>query len=98
MQHLAPCYLEDWEPNRPPKQQAFAIPNFVATDIFAPGNKCAARERWNLPPNDFIVLCVAAIKKTHKRMNDLLREFALFAERYDGAATLVIAGGTRSGI
>ena len=46
-----------------------------------------------MPPNDFIVLCVAAIKKTHKRMDDLLREFALFSENYNGAAALVIAGG-----
>ena len=93
LQHLAPCYLADWEPNRPPKQQAFAIPNFVDTTTFAPGDRCAARERLNLPPNDFIALCVAAIKKTHKRMDDLLREFALFAEKYDGPTTLVIAGG-----
>ena len=93
LQHLAPCYLADWETHRPPKQQAFAIPNFVDTAKFSPGNKCAAREQWNLPPNDFIVLCVAAIKKTHKRMDDLLREFTRFSENYNGAATLVIAGG-----
>ena len=93
LQHLAPCYLTDWEAHRPPKQQVFAIPNFVDAAKFSPGNKCAARKQWNLPPNDFIVLCVAAIKKTHKRMDDLLREFALFSESYAAAATLVIAGG-----
>ncbi len=93
LQHLAPCYLADWEPNRPPGQQAFAIPNFVDVKKFAPGDRCAARKKWDLPPDDFIVLCVAAIKKTHKRMDDLLREFAQFAEKYNRPATLVIAGG-----
>lgn len=93
LQHLAPCYVTDWEANRPPKQQTFAIPNFVDVATFKPGNRCAAREQWDLPTDDFIVLCVAAIKKTHKRMDDLLWEFARFSDNYDGSATLVIAGG-----
>ena len=93
LQHLAPCYAEDWQENRPEKQKVYAVPNFVSMRQFTPANRCAAREAWNLPQNALIVLCVAAIKRTHKRMDALIEEFAAFSEHYPAPALLVIAGG-----
>ena len=93
LQHLAPCYAETWEENRPEKQKVYAVPNFVSMQQFAPANRCAAREAWNLPQNALIVLCVAAIKRTHKRMDALIEEFAAFAEHFPAPTMLVIAGG-----
>src|SRR5713226_64644 len=92
LQHLAPCYLADWEPHRPVRQSVFAIPNFVDGERFRPGDRRAARRAWELPEDHLVVLCVAAIKKTHKRVDYLVREFARFTERCTHPATLVVAG------
>ena len=93
IQHLAPCYHDDYEPQRPARQTTFAIGNFVNTDVFKPGDRAAARAEWGLPQDRPIVLCVAAIKKHHKRIDYLIREFAAFLSDSKRPATLVIAGG-----
>jgi glycosyltransferase involved in cell wall biosynthesis len=49
-----------------------------------------------LPADALIVLCCAAIRRFHKRIDYLIREFAAFAEGYAGAAFLVIAGARES--
>jgi 1,2-diacylglycerol 3-alpha-glucosyltransferase len=92
LQHLAPCYLEDWKAVQPKTQQAFVIPNFVQTDVFAPGDKAKARAEFDLPQDALIVLCVAAIKSGHKRIDALIREFARFVAPYRKPALLVVAG------
>jgi len=93
LQHLAPCYVEDWEAHRPAGQSVFAIPNFVDTDRFRPGDARAARREWGLPEDHLLVLCVAAIKRHHKRVDWLIQEFAEFSRRTAVPATLVISGG-----
>lgn len=93
LQHLAPCYRETYEAHRPPTQHSFAIGNFVKTDLFRPGDTSAARAEWGLPQDALIVLSVAAIKKHHKRVDFLIREFAAFSERFGPNALLVVAGG-----
>jgi glycosyltransferase involved in cell wall biosynthesis len=92
LQHLAPCYLDNWETHRPPGQLVFAIPNFVNTDLFRPGDRRQARSVWNLPQDALIIVCAAAIKKHHKRCDYLIREFAAFRAGLARPAVLVIAG------
>lgn len=92
LQHLAPCYLEDWERHKIRGHNAFAIPNFVDTNLFSPGDRASARNLLGLPQKCLIVLCVAAIKKGHKRIDVLVKEFDLFRKQYSGSATLVVAG------
>ena len=92
LQHLAPCYLEPWQQHAPTNQKVFAIPNFVNTEVFQPRNPCEARALWNLPQNALIVLCVAAIKKQHKRVDYLLHEFDAFSREYGKPCLLVVAG------
>jgi glycosyltransferase involved in cell wall biosynthesis len=92
LQHLAPCYLDDWASEKPNGQKAFGIGNFVDIETFAPGDRATARREFDLPADDLIVLCVAAIKRKHKRVDYLLHEFASFAERHERPATLVVAG------
>jgi glycosyltransferase involved in cell wall biosynthesis len=96
LQHLAPCYLEDWGHHRPARQRVFAIGNFVDTDVFKPGDKAAARQDWELPRDHLIVLCVAAIKKTHKRVDYVVKEFSRFLDQSSRPATLVVAGSRES--
>jgi len=93
LQHLAPCYVEDWETHRPTGQSVFAVPNFVDTNRFRPGDVLAARREWGLPEDHLLVLCVAAIKRHHKRVDWLIREFAEFTRRCPVPATLVVSGG-----
>jgi glycosyltransferase involved in cell wall biosynthesis len=64
----------------------------VDTELFRPGNRSQSRAAWNLPQEALIVLSVAALKKTHKRCDYLIREFAAFRESFQGPAFLVMAG------
>lgn len=57
-----------------------ALPNFVDCAVFRPAvnvdEKRAIREAMGLPADAFIVGCVAAVKKDHKRIDYLIREVA----------------------
>ena len=95
LQHLAPNYLADWKSEQPDNQQTFAIPNFVKTEHFTPATpaqKAEARKEFDIPEDHLVVLSVAALKKTHKRVDLLIREFDDFSRNYSGKATLVVAG------
>ena len=92
VQQLAPSTSAAWAPHRPSGQRMFTIPNFVDTGTFCPGNRAAARLALGLPQDALIVLSSAALRKTHKRIDYLIREFAAFADRYQGKSLLVIAG------
>lgn len=69
------------------------IPNFVDTDRFRPGDRAAARQALGLPPDGVILLCAAAIKRVHKRIDYLIDEVAA-ALAADPASPLrlVVAG------
>jgi glycosyltransferase involved in cell wall biosynthesis len=58
------------------------MPNFVDCAVFypvqSPAEKQALRTSLALPPDAFIVGCVAAVKKDHKRIDYLIHEFALY--------------------
>jgi 1,2-diacylglycerol 3-alpha-glucosyltransferase len=92
LQHLAPVQLEDWERHRPRDQKVFAIPNFIDVARFQPADRAAAREKWNLPAGAFVILTVAALKKTHKRIDYLIRETAQLPQLDGRPAYLVMAG------
>jgi glycosyltransferase involved in cell wall biosynthesis len=77
-----------------------AIPNLVDVEMFKPaeGNeKKAARAGFGIPADAFVVGSAAAVKKSHKRLDYLVHEFAEYAkqDKSRGAAgnpLLVIAG------
>ncbi len=97
LQHLAPNYLADWAAQKPGRQMAFAVPNFVDLERFRPvrgeAEKLAARAAFDLPGDAFVVLSVGALKKVHKRMDYVLREFAQWRQQSSATkAVLVIAG------
>ena len=75
-----------------------AIPNFVDTDIFRPAVNAAERQAFRdqlgIPADALLVGCVAAVKKTHKRIDYLIDEFAQFMipPSRRNHAHLVIAG------
>jgi glycosyltransferase involved in cell wall biosynthesis len=96
LQHLAPCYRADYESYKQPSQMDFAIPNFVDTDRFSPGDRREARDAWGLPSDDLIVLCAAAINARYKRVDRLIEEFAEFAKTAPHPTMLVVAGAHES--
>lgn len=94
LQHLAPYYLEEaraagyWSPTWT------AIPNFIDTDVFRPGRAEALRAELGIPQDGFVVLTAAAIKRSHKRVDHLLEEFARLLQAHPALPVwLVVAGG-----
>ena len=94
LQHLAPWHLEEARRAGVWKPTWTAIPNFIHTDLFRPGQAEALRAELSIPPRAWVVLTVAAIKRHHKRIDYLLEEFAQLRQlRPDWPLYLVVAGG-----
>jgi glycosyltransferase involved in cell wall biosynthesis len=74
LQHLAPWHLEDTRVAGVGKPAWTAIPNFIDTELFRPGRCDSLREELGIPAEAIVVLCVAAIKRHHKRIDYLLSE------------------------
>jgi len=55
-----------------------ALPNFVDCEVFKPiaGGRQAIRANLGIPEDAFVIGCVAAVKKHHKRIDYLINEFA----------------------
>lgn len=92
VQELVPRYLEDDRKKGLPADRLwFAIPNFVDCEAFSPGERDKAREKFDIPKDKFVVLDVAALKFSHKRLEHLIKEAAFLRRRYP-QLFLVMAG------
>ena len=94
LQHLAPVRLEEAIRQGVRARRQFAIPNFVDTDKFSPGSGVALRRRLGIPQDAFVVLCVSAMRRRHKRIDWLLREIAGVAGQTPRPLYLLVAGAT----
>lgn len=74
VQELSPFYLERHGDLQ--GRQWFAAPNFVDARRFRPGDRNAARDALDLPRDKYVVLCVAALNRSRKRVDWLAYEFA----------------------
>ncbi len=94
LQHLMPYHLEAARNAGVWKPTWTAIPNFIDTDTFFPGRCDALRTELGIPPDGLVVLCAAAIRREHKRIDYLLDEFARLRTLAPNLpAWLVLAGG-----
>jgi glycosyltransferase involved in cell wall biosynthesis len=93
LQLLTPQAMAAWQPHRPADQAVFMIPNFVDTAHFTPGDRVSARAQFGLPCDRLIVLCCAAIRRRHKRIDRLLAGFGEALRQTGADAMLVVAGG-----
>ena len=99
LQHFAPWHLEEAKSAGVWRPAWTAIPNFVDMHIFRPGDVCASdrqqlRAELGIPPNAVVVLCAAAIKRSHKRIDYVLNEMVLLRQRLpDAPLWLIVAGG-----
>lgn len=97
VQHLAPWHLEDAANAGYARRTWTSIPNFIDTNEFGPGTCRQMRQDLGIASNAFLVLVAAAVKRTHKRIDYVLSEFARLRQlRPDMQAHLVIAGGESS--
>jgi 1,2-diacylglycerol 3-alpha-glucosyltransferase len=94
VQELAPYYLElDRQKGLPADRQWFAIPNFVDCELYAPGDRAAARRKFGIPKDRFVVFDAAALKLTHKRIDWLAKEVAIARHKHP-EIMLIVAGAT----
>lgn len=103
-EHLTP----NPKPLTPNSQHPFwtAMPNFVDTELYCPtdaSDKKLLRRNLRIPEEAFVIGTAAAIKKHHKRIDYLIREFSQFTSTHPSfssssgcrshpSAFLVIAG------
>lgn len=76
IQHLAPVHVDEARAQGVQGKGQFAVPNFIDTERFSPGSGAALRAAHGIPADALVVLCVAAIKRHHKRIDWLLQELA----------------------
>ncbi len=94
LQHLAPWHLDEARRAGYYRDTWTTLPNFIDTDHFRPGRSEALRSELGIPADGLVVLAVAAIKRRHKRIDYLVREFQILTGRCpDLPAWLVVAGG-----
>jgi glycosyltransferase involved in cell wall biosynthesis len=100
LQHLAPWHLEEARCGGVWKPTWTAIPNFIDTECYHPGDRGQERgdrrlrAELGIPADAVVVLSAAAIKRGHKRVDYVLGEFAALVERRpDLPLRLVLAGG-----
>ena len=92
LQELTPTAAVAWQARERRPRTIHAIPNFVDTSVFSPGDRTAARSALGLPRDGEMVLCCAAIRAVHKRIDWLIDEFAVATAEQPNPPFLVIAG------
>jgi glycosyltransferase involved in cell wall biosynthesis len=93
VQHLSPWSLDEIRRAGAWKSTWTAIPNFINTEVFRPRKGGSLRRELGIPEGATVLLCAAAIKIEHKRIDYLLREFAAFHNaRPQLPVWLVVAG------
>lgn len=93
VQELTPTTPAPHETESDPRRPRFVIPNFIDTDAYSPTGRERARAKLGLPADAFVVLTVAAIRRFHKRIDHLIREFADARRSLPNNSVLLIAGG-----
>ncbi len=93
VQHLAPAHLGACRDAGYHRPTWTVIGNFVDGDRFHPGAAPGLRHELGIAPDAHVVLAVAAIKRSHKRIDWLIDAVATYRARHpDQPATLVVAG------
>jgi glycosyltransferase involved in cell wall biosynthesis len=95
VQHLSPWHLDDVRRAGVWKPTWTAIPNFINTDLFRPQPDTRLRDELGIPRDAAVILCAAAIKADHKRVDYLLREFAAFRTAHPASPTWLVVAGAR---
>jgi 1,2-diacylglycerol 3-alpha-glucosyltransferase len=95
VQLLSAATASTWRSDVADGQLVFSVPNFVDLGAFHPGDRAAARRRFALPEDALLVLCCAAIRKVHKRIDYLIREFAAFAAGDRSRPVMLVIAGAR---
>lgn len=94
LHHLAPWHEQECKGAGVSKPTWTVLPHFVNTERFSPGPGDAMRAELGIPQDALVVLTAAAIKRTHKRIDSLIEEFAgLLASDPALPVWLVVAGG-----
>ena len=92
VQEQTPWYLEeDHRHGLPADRRWFVVPSFVDCQQYCPSDRCESRNKFQIPQDRFVILDVAALKTTHKRLDWLIQEVAVLRQTHPNAL-LVLAG------
>ncbi|MEM8670149.1 MAG: glycosyltransferase [Planctomycetota bacterium] len=93
VQHGAPWHAEQAKADGVWKETWTTIPNFIHEERFHPGECPEWRSELRIPQNAVVALVSSAIKPKHKRIDQLIREFAIVLhQRADLPLWWIIAG------
>jgi glycosyltransferase involved in cell wall biosynthesis len=97
LQHLAPSHMHSARRAGTWRDTWTVIPNFIDTERFSPGvaGRDELRDELQIPRQAVVVLTVAAIKRDHKRVDHLIREFARLRARAPHLPAWLVAAGAR---
>lgn len=94
LQHLAPWHRHAARQAGVDREDWTTIPNFIDVKKFRPGDPSAIRDELGIPQQGLMVLVAAAIKRKHKRIDYLLREFRDLRDQQPNLPVwFVVAGG-----
>lgn len=70
---------------------AWYVPHGIRTDVFTPVEMAAAREKWQLPKDTFIVTCTAANKgwPSRKSIPQLMKAWSFFIRKHKDAVLVL---------
>lgn len=85
---------------RAKKSRQFCIPNFVDVEAFRSARssveKAECRKRFGVPEEALVVGTVAAVKRGHKRLDYLIREFVALASGDSSHRSHLLIAGSRT--
>lgn len=81
IQQLTPYYFEEGLKSGIEEKKMTTLPYGVDTDFFSPKIESQFREKFDIPNEEFLILSVGTVNKTHKRMHWLIREIATLKKR-----------------
>ena len=94
LQHLAPWHRQAARQAGVDRKEWATIPNFIDVDKFQPVGPSDIRDKLGIPHQDLVVLVAAAVKRNHKRIDYLIREFRELLDQHPSLPVwFVVAGG-----
>ena len=82
LHHVAPWHEQQFTFRDHRSYVGTVIPNFIDTETFKATRPAGQRREWAIPDDAIVVLVASAIKRKHKRIDYLIKEFEIVQQRH----------------